>query len=170
MSTSEPTIHALVELCRATHDQLQRQAARSVDLSLVVRSWLFGGYILELEGGGARGGELYGRRLFKRLPAELKAHEIKGTSPTNLRKCREFYQGWAPGPEPAAEMQQAVSVGSGHAEMQQTPSVESLEALIAAPRTLPRLSAELAQRFALGWSHYVTRLGLLFPRWDGGAA
>jgi ATP-dependent helicase YprA (DUF1998 family) len=85
------------------------------------------------------------------------------TSPTNLRKCREFYTCWAPGPELSAEIQQALSVGSGDAEMQQTPSVESLQALISAPRTLPRLSGELAQRFALGWSHYVVLLSLRDP-------
>ena len=32
----------LIELCRSTHEQLQRRAARSVDVALVVRNWLFG--------------------------------------------------------------------------------------------------------------------------------
>ncbi len=114
---AERTFHTLVELCRSAHAQLQRQAARSVDLSLVVRNWLFGWYIVEFEGGGAERAELYGRRLFERLAAELKAHQIKGTSPTNLRKCREFYTCWAPGPELSAEIQQALSVGSLEALM-----------------------------------------------------
>jgi hypothetical protein len=32
---------------------MQTQAARSVDIVLVVRNWLFGWYIVEFEGGGA---------------------------------------------------------------------------------------------------------------------
>ena len=37
--------HQLVDLCRQTHETMQSRAVRSVDLTLVVRNWLFGWYI-----------------------------------------------------------------------------------------------------------------------------
>ena len=39
----------LVALCRQTHDQTQRSAARAIDRSLVAGNWLFGWYIVEYE-------------------------------------------------------------------------------------------------------------------------
>jgi hypothetical protein len=39
----------LVELCRLTHEEMQKRAVRAVDLTLVVRNWLFGRYIVEHE-------------------------------------------------------------------------------------------------------------------------
>ena len=96
----------LVELCLRTHEETRRSAARAVDRSLVVRNWLFGWYIVEYEGGGSAHRDIYGKELIARLSARLKANGIKGCSPTNLRKCREFYQVFA-------EIQQTVSVGSG---------------------------------------------------------
>ena len=85
----------LVELCQRTHEETRRSAARAVDRSLVVRNWLFGWYIVEFEGGGSAHRDLYGKELIARLSAGLKANGIKGCSPTNLRKCREFYQVFA---------------------------------------------------------------------------
>ena len=32
----------LVELCRRTHEEARRSAARAINRSLVVRNWLFG--------------------------------------------------------------------------------------------------------------------------------
>ena len=39
----------LVDLCRLTHEEMQKRAVRAVDLTLVVRNWLFGRYIVEHE-------------------------------------------------------------------------------------------------------------------------
>lgn len=39
----------LIELFEQTQNKLQRQAAGSVDISLVVHNWLFGWYIVEFE-------------------------------------------------------------------------------------------------------------------------
>ncbi len=80
----------LVELCRLTHEAMQRQAARSVDLTLVIRNWFFGRYIVEFEQNGADRAE-YGPRILSTLAASLKPHGIKGTGPTNLKLCRQFY-------------------------------------------------------------------------------
>ena len=109
----------LVELCERTHREMQLHAVQTVDRSLVVRNWLFGWYIVEFENGGAERSELYGRALIERLSSRLRDSGLKGCSPTNLRKFREFYRAYP-------EIQQTASVESiAPSEIQQTPSVDS---------------------------------------------
>jgi predicted nuclease of restriction endonuclease-like (RecB) superfamily len=128
---------SLVELCRRTHNVMQVQAGRSVDMALVVRNWLFGRYIVEFEQNGADRAE-YGAQLIERLASDLR---IKGTSATNLRKFRQFYREYP--------IQQAVSVESGT-----VPTV---------PANWQAASVELMNRFNLSWSHYVTLLSIENP-------
>ncbi|MCY4386434.1 MAG: PDDEXK nuclease domain-containing protein [Desulfurellaceae bacterium] len=130
----------LVELCRQTHEETRQSATRAVDHSLVVRNWLFGWYIVEFENGGADRSELYGKELIARLSNKLKAVGLKGCSPTNLRKFREFYQGYP-------EIQQTLSVNSVLAHTGIAASVFSA----------------IGKRFPLGWSHYVTLLTIDNP-------
>ena len=112
---------APVALCRRTHEETRRSAACAVDTYLVTRNWLFGWYIVEYEDGGAGRSKLYGRRLIARLSDPLTSSGLKGCSPTNLRKFREFYRA-------CPEIQQTLSVESvvklpvGN---RQTPSVTS---------------------------------------------
>jgi predicted nuclease of restriction endonuclease-like (RecB) superfamily len=122
------------------------RAARSVDSSLVVRNWLFGWYIVEFENGGAERAELYGKRLIDILSESLSNLGIKGMSPTNLRKFREFYQNY--------KIQQALPVISPNAnqKIQQALPAE-LDKL---PETMPNTIEYLSSRFVLGWTHYVT--------------
>ena len=111
----------LVDLCRRTHEETRRSAARAADTYLVTRNWLFGWYIVEYEDGGADRSTLYGKNLIARLSDELKAGGLKGCSPTNLRKFREFYRAYP-------EIQQTLSVESRMKDsrwIQQTASVES---------------------------------------------
>ena len=141
----------LVELCQRTHEETRRSVVRAVDRSLVIRNWLFGWYIVQFEGGGSTRQEIYGRELFGRLSDRLGASGIKGCSRTNLRKFREFYQAFS-------DIQRTTSVEAGQSlEIQQTPSVEShVPGMIGmAPST-----TDLAERFTLGWSHYVTLLSI----------
>lgn len=109
----------LVELCLRAHEHARRSAVRAVDASLMVRSSLFGLYIVEFESGGADRRELYGKQLIAGPSGKLKAAGLKGCSPTNLRKFREFYGGYA-------EIRQTLPVESfGQSEIQQTLSVNS---------------------------------------------
>jgi hypothetical protein len=80
----------LLTLFHGTHLELQKRAARSVDIALVIRNWLFGCYIVEFEQGANRA-ELYGKLLIKRLSEGLKNIGMKGVSSTNLKQCRVFY-------------------------------------------------------------------------------
>ena len=85
-----PDFSALVQALSATHQQLQAQAARSVDTALVVRNWLFGWHLVEFENASARRQEVYGKNLVHKLSIALSGQGIKGVSPTSLRLCRSF--------------------------------------------------------------------------------
>jgi hypothetical protein len=83
----------LVSLFESTHGVLQARAARSVDVALVARNWLFGCYLVEFENAGAGRAEIYGKALIDRLAAALSQRGLKGISSTNLRKFRAFLPG-----------------------------------------------------------------------------
>lgn len=126
---------SLVQTLSATHRDLQAQAARSVDMALVLRNWLFGWHLVEFENASARRQEVYGKNLVDRLSAALSSQGIKGVSPTNLRLCRSFYESFQ--------------------RIQQTVSVES-----PAAHPLPPDLNALKARLGLGWSHYVVLLSV----------
>ena len=141
----------LVDLCRRTHEETQRTAARTADAYLVVRNWLFGWYIVEYEEGGIDRSKLYGKKLIVRLSDELKASGLKGCSPTNLRKFREFYRAYP-------EIQQTLSVESIVKLPPGNRPTASVESFLTSPGIASVLSAAMGERFSLGWSHYVTLL------------
>lgn len=126
---------ALVQTLSVTHQQLQAQAARSVDTALVLRNWLFGWHLVEFESASAQRHEVYGKSLVDKLSVALSSQGIKGVSPTNLRLCRSFYESFQ--------------------KIQQTASVES-SAVAPQPPDLNALKAQLG----LGWSHYVVLLSV----------
>lgn len=151
---SSTDIAALVSLFERTHEALGKRAARAVDSALVVRNWLFGYYLVEYEGAGASRKELYGKHLIDTLSASLQRRGIKGTSATNLRRFRAFYEAYAEiqpaalvessGPPEASEIQPASLVES-HPTLARLASDDTFEALVGA----------LSQRFTLGWTQYL---------------
>ncbi|MBU1218784.1 DUF1016 family protein [Myxococcota bacterium] len=163
-STANPPfkLDGLIGLFEQTQSAMQTQAAKSVDIALVVRNWLFGLYIVEFENGGTERAELYGKKLFKRLSAVLIQSGLRGMSETNLRKFREFYQNYS-------EIQQTLSVTSSSAQkIQQTlPAQSFLSSLISGELSLksdesscfPRdFWQTLSAKFSLSWSHYIVLL------------
>lgn len=62
-----------------------------MDLSLFIRNWLFGRYILEFEQQGVDRAA-YGAGLVDSLAARLRLSGIQGVSPTRLRLYRSFYR------------------------------------------------------------------------------
>lgn len=120
------------------HNTLQLQAARSVDTALVVRNWLFGWYLVEFEQGAAARTAQYGRQLIQRVSEGLAHRGLTGVSTTNLKQCRAFYL--------------------AHPQIGQTLSDESsLPPQTSNTSAIPDTRA-LAERFGLGWSHYVLLL------------
>jgi predicted nuclease of restriction endonuclease-like (RecB) superfamily len=125
----------LVEKLNSTHEALQGRAARSVDLALVVRNWLFGRYLAHHEHASSDRSKTYGKALIDQVSTQLSALGIKGVAPTNLRQCRSFFQSYA--------------------DIHQTLSDES---------SLADQIEALWSRFTLGWSHYVVLVTIDDPR------
>ena len=71
ITNGDGDLSALVRALSVTHQQLQAQAARSVDTALVVRNWLFGWHIVEFEQGAAARVDAYGKQLMVRLSDDL---------------------------------------------------------------------------------------------------
>jgi predicted nuclease of restriction endonuclease-like (RecB) superfamily len=151
----------LLTLFQETHRELQHRAARSVDIALVIRNWLFGWYIVEFEQGGADRAELYGKNLINRLSEELKNLGLKGVSSTNLKQCRIFYSSYREIGQALPD--QSLGQSTGWQKIRQALSGESPDSLSDAVITLQTFSAELASRFTLGWTHYVVLLTISNP-------
>jgi len=148
----------LVEFCRLTHEEIQKQAVRAVDHTLVVRNWLFGRYIVEYEQNGADRAA-YGAGLMDALTARLKPLGIKGISATRLRLYRSFYREYG-GIQPTVAGELASPKLSS--EIQPTPSV-GLAPALGTVAELVKSMESLIRSFTLGWSHYVTLLTLDSP-------
>ena len=138
----------LVELCQRTHEETRRSAARAIDRSLVVRNWLFGWYVVEYEQHGADRAE-YGAALISRLATKL---AIRGCSSRSLALSCKFYRLYP-------EILQTASAKSTTASQDETPSwgfAITRGGSLPAAQNWQTVSANLAKRFPLGWSHYST--------------
>ena len=81
------TFDKLVHSIQTIQSSLQQQAAHAVNLSLTVRNWLMGCYIVEFEQHGEDRAE-YGAKLLKRLEEQL---HTKGLTERRFREFRRFY-------------------------------------------------------------------------------
>lgn len=73
--------------------RLASHASQAVNISLTVRNWLIGFYIVEFEQNGRDRAE-YGERLMSKLAAALKKQGLRGVHVRELRRYREFYQSY----------------------------------------------------------------------------
>jgi hypothetical protein len=155
MDKSGKAFGGLVALFEQTQTVMQGRAVRAVDRALVIRNWLFGWYIVEYEHGGDERKTLYGKALIDRLAQKLKNRNIKGMSPTNLRKFREFYQAYS-------DIQQALPVECATSDNESQKNQQARPAdsfhMMARPEWLQTVAEALAKRFTLGWTHYVILL------------
>lgn len=136
-------LHSLFDLL----DNARRASVRSVNAIMTATYWEVGRRIVEYEQGGAERAA-YGKRLIERLSADLGSQFGRGFSLMNLRQMRRFYLSWP------------------DSQIQQTPSVElSSAATFNTSKRVPvELSlSDLAVRFPLSWSHYVTLLSVENP-------
>lgn len=78
---------ALVSVTEQTHRHFQQQAVKAVNVSLTVRNWLVGFYIVEFEQKGEDRAN-YGVKLLDNLATKL---NIKGLVSAELSRCRQFY-------------------------------------------------------------------------------
>jgi hypothetical protein len=136
--------HALVSLCLQAHEQMQQQAAKTVNRLLVVRNWLIGRHIVEYEQQGSDRAR-YGRRLIAALSECLRSQGLNGCSATNLKQCRTFYLSYKGIGQTASDLLPPTQTGqtpSDHLEVNPTPL----------PSGLP--VDALLKWFSLGRSHY----------------
>ncbi|NCC60901.1 MAG: DUF1016 domain-containing protein [Verrucomicrobiae bacterium] len=151
----------LVELFEQTQTAMRHQVARSVNIGLVVRNWLFGWYIFEFEKGGVERAELYGKKLMEKLASRLTERLGKGFSRRSLDQFRLFYERY--------EIRQTLSAESlAGFQIQPTGAVESQkcgvpEVFFDAKKAVPDIWQTLSAVFKLSWSHYVALLTLDNP-------
>ena len=149
----------LVELCRRTHEETRRSAARAIDRSLVVRNWLFGWYIVEFEQNGADRAE-YGAQTLRKLSAALKERIGRGFSVRYLRQFRRFYLEFK-GVVPEFDKRRTVFSVSATEEIRQT--LFSELPVSTGGESEASVPALFLQRLPLGWSHYVNLLSVTNP-------
>jgi predicted nuclease of restriction endonuclease-like (RecB) superfamily len=77
----------LVTTIEQTHLNFQQQAVKAVNVSLTIRNWLIGYYIVEFEQNGEERAA-YGARLVDKLADSL---DTKGLGSRNLKLFRQFY-------------------------------------------------------------------------------
>lgn len=143
----------LATLLQKTHEEMLKRANRSVNLSLVVRNWLFGWYIAEFEQKGDNRAE-YGSQLIKRLADELKLKNLKGVSITSLKQYRSFFHCYK-------AIGQALSDQSTNVDTkgQAVPDFSLLDQHDDS-YFLHEACQALLQNFSLSWTHYVVLLTL----------
>lgn len=78
----------LVDSISKTHSHFQQQAAKAVNVSLTLRNWLIGFYIVEFELNG-EDRSTYGEKLFEELAERLKS--INGVDRRALYRFKDFY-------------------------------------------------------------------------------
>jgi hypothetical protein len=79
---------SLVKLINETHNTLQRQAIKAINISLTLRNWLIGFYVVEFEQHGKDRAK-YGIDLLGKLADSIC---IKGLTSPELSRCRQFYK------------------------------------------------------------------------------
>lgn len=80
----------LLQKLKYAHEALYASAAKSVNIALTLRNWVYGYYIVEFEQNGDDRAK-YGEKLIRSIEKRLKDSGIKGMSFTNLNIYRQFY-------------------------------------------------------------------------------
>ncbi len=91
MSQEKQNIEKLSKIFTDTHVFLQNRAVQAVNASLVVRNWLFGMYLVEIENAASDRRNMYGREVLSGIARTLKTAGLSGVSLTNLKLFRKFY-------------------------------------------------------------------------------
>lgn len=79
----------LIQAIEQTHQHFQHQASKAVNVSLTLRNWLIGFYIVEFELHG-EDRAVYGQKLFDEMALRLK--NIRGIDRRSLYRYKDFYQ------------------------------------------------------------------------------
>jgi hypothetical protein len=72
------------------NNEFRDQSIRSVNISLTLRNWFFGFYIVEFEQNGNDRAQ-YGKALLAKIAAEMKTLAVPNADERELRRYRQFY-------------------------------------------------------------------------------
>lgn len=81
----------LVAEIQGLNSYLNKHAIQQVNISLTIRNWMVGMYIVEYEQNGSDRA-IYGAGVLKSLEEKFRQSAIKGLDERTLRTCRSFYQ------------------------------------------------------------------------------
>jgi len=158
----ESGLERLVEVFEKTQIAIQTQAARSVDIALVVRNWLFGWYISEFEKHSNYRKEVYGKALMPKLSRRLTDTLGKGFSRRSLDQFRQFYECykkiWQTLSAKSQEQSQMFmnNILSVNNDLNRNKLLKINEYISDITNIWQILSAE----FCLSWSHYVVLMSI----------
>jgi len=79
----------LINLLADVNEKLHEQSLKAVNISLTLRNWFFGLYILEFEQGGQDRAK-YGSELLAEIAAALLILSISNCNERELRRYRQF--------------------------------------------------------------------------------
>ncbi len=156
LSKLELKFDGLIGLFEHTQTAMQAQAAHSLDISLVVRNWLFGWYIVEFEQNGFDRAS-YGSRFIANLAERLKPLNIKGTSETRLKLYRSFYQNFQTSPALSDQLKVSIQISPTASDLFNSDK-PGLNLLTSANLNIDKIWQTLSAQFHLSWSHYVVLL------------
>ena len=80
----------LIKTLSGINNDLREQAVRAVNVSLTLRNWFFGYYIVEFEQNGKDRAD-YGKALLSKIAAEMNTQSIPNSNERELRRYRQFY-------------------------------------------------------------------------------
>ncbi len=143
----------LVGLFEQTQTALRNQAARSVDIALVVRNWLFGWYIVNYQQHGFDRAE-YGKQLLEKLSGVLSKRLGKGFSVDNLELMRKFYKAYE---LQNADFGKSETLSRISSAISESPS-RTLVQVTELTAGMNEIRQTLSAKFNLSWSHYVLLL------------
>jgi predicted nuclease of restriction endonuclease-like (RecB) superfamily len=90
MDSQKHNFSDLVNQIYQTHEALKWYAARAINVSLTVRNWLFGFYIVEYEQNGEDRAK-YGEHLLENIYKSVSNKGLKNVSAAELSRFRQFY-------------------------------------------------------------------------------
>jgi predicted nuclease of restriction endonuclease-like (RecB) superfamily len=130
-------------------EQAHRLSARSVNAIMTATYWEIGRQIVEFEQDGEHRAE-YGKELLKMLSSDLTKLFGRGFGVDNLQRMRGFYQFWTPEEiyatvSPKSKIEKYATLSRKSEKIVQTASGQSS-------------ISQIAKRFPLPWSHYVSLL------------
>jgi len=134
---------ALIQSIEQTHNILQTEALRAINISLTIRNWLIGYYIVEFEQNGEDRAK-YGKKILKEISNSL---SIKGFSETSLKINRKFYSVY---PQLGKTIKTVLET---HANGQSL-----TDQLHFSDHKLPQISQSLTDQFALSSEKVIKRL------------